>query len=744
MVKVVVDAYCDAKDRSWLWVFTGGSLLPLAWWMNVMEVWSICRPGLPRRRRIVVQAVLTITHALLRCGYLALRSLNHGNENLLMAVIALMGVLVEFGGSFFLVPLIFCKGTTATVRHARGKLVGVYVLAALMILWGLVSASLDSVVRGDTTSIEMGAFVFLFPILGLLISQRTGGKCAGEQGHNPAYCVLYILFQRSPWVVGRFFTAIQEGIAIVLANYPWLEGMAQSGAMVCFMIACSLLRLTLELLARQIGEPRHHLSRAALLFPVVFMQALFLQSFMIAAVFLSPRYVMQFIVLFLVRVALQAGILPILQWYMWHRFLQRMAGRSSPKSAALGCLGMQKKVGRRHFPAAVSLYSICEASNGGERENNPEEDTKDSNPGQLMSSPSASSDTSHGLVLAGMPEVMFDTVLSVAFGLTGVSSATTGALHWSDREDRNVRQAGNDAVGAAACGTPPGMSNIEPGATAATVSPPLSPLLSGPRAIAGAGVRGTTSDTLPSVWRYNDASAVVLPCDKTPSVTTIGGSCPSSRNTASTVQTKDSPYEEVSREFTDCQVALQEGTLTAIIVANSRSLLILNLAQVVCSMVMFVVVASESVIFELQGQPECCILKEVAQTMDEPKTPHCRGHDINEALVLRNGLTNLCPRVTGRHTQMNRWLLMLHFFLHTILMIIGWKVGSKVRRTVLLWARNNADGIESNEEKQLTLDLDQVEPNRVYIRRFQRYITAIMVWIIIVVLTALRATNHNF
>jgi len=185
---------------------------------------------------------------------------------------------------------------------------------------------------------------------------------------------------------------------------------------------------------------------------------------------------------------------------------------------------------------------------------------------------------------------------------------------------------------------------------------------------------------------------------------------------------------------------LQEGTLSAVLVVHSRRQALANVANAVSSAVLLIVVLSESLIFQMQGQPECC---ENVNFQTHGRMP-CLQHTGGRHFFVKLNLTETCPRVTSRHTAHNRHLLIGHFALQLIAFLAAWRLGAMLFRRVVHWALQLKNKLESDEEKRLSSEVYSQEGVWMYLLRHQHYLICVTVWVVSAVLTSLRIMSTKF
>merc|ERR1712061_577444 len=109
---------------------------------------------------------------------------------------------------------------------------------------------------------------------------------------------------------------------------------------------------------------------------------------------------------------------------------------------------------------------------------------------------------------------------------------------------------------------------------------------------------------------------------------------------------------------------------------------------------MLVAVFAETMLFEALGRPDCCTERRPDMTATVAQVS-CLDHEAGDNYVVREGVEFRCPRITGRHNDRNRQLLMLHFLFNIGSFFVAWKLGMKMFRWCEAWARRRVDMLES-------------------------------------------------
>merc|ERR1712110_599910 len=133
------------------------------------------------------------------------------------------------------------------------------------------------------------------------------------------------------------------------------------------------------------------------------------------------------------------------------------------------------------------------------------------------------------------------------------------------------------------------------------------------------------------------------------------------------------------------------------------------MAQFSAIAVMLIAVAVECLIFEFMGRPECC----VAEMDEDAGGTKCLDHpgqtaDIEYRLIKSyigtdkdRQLGIQCPKITGRHSMINRQYLLAHFAVNLFCVFLIHRVGHVVFLRLRSKAEKVAKRIQNETEKKL-------------------------------------------
>eukprot|EP00747_Dinoflagellata_sp_TGD_P163604 gnl/TRDRNA2_/TRDRNA2_182443_c0_seq1.p1 gnl/TRDRNA2_/TRDRNA2_182443_c0~~gnl/TRDRNA2_/TRDRNA2_182443_c0_seq1.p1 ORF type:complete len:730 (+),score=91.41 gnl/TRDRNA2_/TRDRNA2_182443_c0_seq1:95-2284(+) len=317
VLKVTVDAYGTGENDFWIWSPTS-TLAIVAWYWMVFETWEFCRPGLPKGHKNICRWVLICLNLGLRLGWMARRmSPEYDTGDMLALTLTGLEVAVRIVGSYIVVPLLFIYKAAPLQKELQRSRLGTWAPVLIVVGIGLVNISIRIAnMLGQLylrRILEASSYLFILPTLLSLTVDLWKGTVPGQ---HAGYALLLTYMQQMPWVVSQMFVTFRYEMEKLLCifNSPWLDALAASGIVLAFRCLMLVLLIVWELIAQQVMNPKRAYDRIILLFPILLTEAMFLQAFLLSAVFLSPQYIMMSLVTIVTTSVAQGGVGVLLAW----------------------------------------------------------------------------------------------------------------------------------------------------------------------------------------------------------------------------------------------------------------------------------------------------------------------------------------------------------------------------------------------------------------------------------------------
>merc|ERR1719401_466958 len=122
----------------------------------------------------------------------------------------------------------------------------------------------------------------MFVTIGVCLFSKEGGV-DGPRGQEAGHAMCLTFGLLVPWGLVSLFTKIQIALNKFFAGFAYTEGLVQAGCLVGFQMVFGIMVYAWDLESRRIVPAATYLERPVFLFPVLFVQLLFLQAFLMTA-----------------------------------------------------------------------------------------------------------------------------------------------------------------------------------------------------------------------------------------------------------------------------------------------------------------------------------------------------------------------------------------------------------------------------------------------------------------------------